>query len=159
MILCQKLKDHIRKNNGECIALLAPLDIHLRKDDNKTIVQPDVFVVCDRSKFTRKRIEGAPDLIIEILSPSTKKKDMTIKLKKYIEAEVREYWLVDPESRKIIVYHLDGDMIPTIYTFNSKIPVAIFDGKCIIDMGEISEELEFFYQLSDSGDTEYQQVR
>ena len=68
------------------------MDVQLEWDD-KTMVQPDVMVVCDRDKITRKCIYGAPDLAVEILSDSTKKKDMYVKLGKYMDAGVREYWL------------------------------------------------------------------
>lgn len=148
-LLHQELKDYIRKKQGDCIAMLSPADIHLRRDDNKTMVQPDIFVVCDRGKFRRHRIEGAPDLIIEILSPSTKKKDCVIKLNKYIEAGVREYWLVDPETQKVMVYILEEDVIPKIYTFTDRIPVAVFGGKCVIDMNQFKQELQFFYDLEE----------
>ena len=83
--------------------MAAPMDVQLDCDD-KTMVQPDVMVVCDRDKITRKCIYGAPDLAVEILSDSTKKKDMYVKLGKYMEAGVREYWLVDPKGKKVIVY-------------------------------------------------------
>lgn len=147
LTLCRKLEDHIRKNNGQCITMLSPMDVHLREDDDRTMVQPDIFVVCDRGKFTRQRIEGAPDLVVEVTSPSTKRKDMTIKLHKYEEAGVREYWLVDPDAKKIVVYVLEGDMIPRVYTFEDKIPVGIFNGDCIIDMADVYGELKFFFEL------------
>ena len=72
---------------------------------------------------------------------------MSVKLHKYEEAGVREYWLVEPDSRKVVVYVLEGDMIPQIYTFEDKIPVAIFGGDCIVDMPEICRELQFFFEL------------
>ncbi|MBQ4577016.1 MAG: Uma2 family endonuclease, partial [Firmicutes bacterium] len=103
MTIWGALETHIQKKAGKCMAFTSPSDVHLMKDD-KTMVQPDVFVVCDRNKLTGYTVEGAPDLIVEILSPSTKRKDMTIKLNKYLEAGVREYWLVDPEKKKVIVY-------------------------------------------------------
>ena len=77
------LEAYIRKRNGKCVAFTSPADVRLMKDD-KTMVQPDVFVVCDRNKLTGYTVEGAPDLIIEILSPSTIRKDMLVKLSKYV---------------------------------------------------------------------------
>ena len=120
--------------------------------DDKTMVQPDVFVVCDRNKLTGYTVEGAPDLIVEILSPSTKRKDMTIKLNKYLEAGVREYWLVDPEKKKVIVYLSgDGDLVDDldvmIYGFDDPVPVMIFDGECVIDMKEMYENNRFLFDL------------
>ena len=142
----QVLKDHVRKNKGGCIPMMAPTDVHIMRD-GRTMVQPDIFVVCDRSKFTRERIEGAPDLVIEVLSPSTRRKDMTVKLNKYSEAGVREYWIVDIDNRKVIVYLLEGDMIPMVYTFADKVPVAIFDNECEVDFAEIDEQINFMYEL------------
>ena len=70
----------------------------------------------------------------------------SIKLKKYIEAGVREYWLVDQENRKVIVYLLENDINTFLYTFDDKIPVAIWDNECYVDMQEIQEELNFLYE-------------
>lgn len=142
----QVISDHIRRNKGDCIPMMAPTDVHIMCD-GRTIVQPDIFVVCKRDKLTRKCIEGAPDMVVEVLSPSTRRKDMTIKLNKYSEAGVREYWIVDIDSRKVVVYLLDGDMIPTVYTFADKVPVAIFDNKCVVDFAEIDEQISFMYDL------------
>lgn len=144
-----RLKKYIRAKGGQCITMISPVDVHIDEKDDKTLVKPDVFVVCKRDKFTRRWVEGSPDLIIEVLSPSTKKKDMGIKLKKYIETGVREYWLVDPDQRKIMVYDLENYDFPTLYTFDDKIPVGIFDGDCAIDMAEIVEYIEFFFNLPD----------
>lgn len=144
---CSRLKEHIKKNSGQCKAMISPVDVHIDKEDNKTLVKPDVFVVCSRDKFTRRWVEGSPDLVIEVLSTSTKRKDMAIKLKKYMETGVREYWLVDPDHKKIMVYDLENYDLPTLYTFDDKIPVGIFDGECVINMAQITEELEFFFGL------------
>jgi len=144
-----RLKEYIKKNGGQCRTMVSPVDVHIDKEDNKTLVKPDVFVVCKRDKFTRRWIEGSPDLVIEVLSPSTKRKDMAIKLKKYIETGVREYWLVDPDQRKIMVYDLENYDFPIMYTFEDKVHVGIFDGDCIIDMAEIVEDIGFFFDLPD----------
>ena len=144
-----RLREYIKRNGGQCKAMFSPIDVHVDKEDDKTLVKPDVFVVCNRDKFSKHWIEGAPDLIIEVLSPSTKTKDMTVKLKKYMETGVREYWLVDPDHKKIMVYDLENSDFPKIYTFDDRIPVGIFDGDCIIDMQEITRESEFFFNLPD----------
>ena len=83
-----QLTNYIKANKGKCVPLMAPCDVQLDRDD-KTMVQPDVLIVCDRSKITKERIIGAPDFIVEVLSESTKKKDMTIKLNKYSDAGVK----------------------------------------------------------------------
>ena len=142
MELGATLRSYIRSKGGRCIAMVSPVDVRLDRD-NKTMLQPDVFVICDRSQFTDKRIEGAPDFVIEILSPSSRKKDAFIKAKKYLDAGVREYWLVDPDKHKVIVYVFenDGDTCPTIYGFQDQVPVAIFGGDCVIDFAKIYEEI------------------
>ena len=76
---------------------------------------------------------------------ATKKKDFTIKLQKYMEAGTREYWLVDPDKQKVIVYLLENGPDPFLYTFKDKIPVYIFNNECVIDMEEILEEIDFLY--------------
>ncbi|MGN0333958.1 MAG: Uma2 family endonuclease, partial [Lachnospiraceae bacterium] len=107
--------------------------------------QPDVFVVCDRSKIIKRCTYGAPDLIVEILSPSTRKKDISIKLKKYIGAGVAEYWIVDPDKKTVVVYDFAHDELPAIYGFDAKVPVGLFDGECEVDFAEIFEYISFLY--------------
>lgn len=138
------LRDYIKKNKGLCIPLVAPLDVQLDMDD-KTMVQPDVLVVCDRSKLKYGRLYGTPDFVVEVLSPSTRKKDMYTKLSKYANADVREYWIVDPETKRILVYNFEGDDFVNLYTFEDKVPVAVFEGKCIVDFAEIYEYIRFLY--------------
>ncbi|MCD7841088.1 MAG: Uma2 family endonuclease, partial [Lachnospiraceae bacterium] len=82
---------YIGKNLGSCMAFTAPVDVQLDCDD-KTIVQPDVLIICEPSKLRRERVYGAPELVVEVLSPSTSKKDRLLKLTKYKKAGVREYW-------------------------------------------------------------------
>jgi len=139
------LRDFIRKNHGECIPLSAPTDVQLDCDD-RTIVQPDVFVVCNRDKLNYKRVYGAPDFIVEVVSPSTNKKDGTLKLSKYCNAGVREYWLVDPKKKRVVVYDLENDAFPTVYTFEDEVPVGIFEGKCKVDFREIYEYARFLFE-------------
>ena len=92
-----QLKNFVRSRKGACLPFIAPADVQLDCDD-KTIVQPDVFVVCDRKRLGETRLLGAPDMCIEVLSPSTRARDMRLKRDKYEAAGVREYWLVDPEK-------------------------------------------------------------
>ena len=146
MQLSVELNLIIRKNKGTCSVFAAPFDVQLDKDD-KTMVQPDIMVICKKSGFTKERAIGAPDLVIEILSPSTKNKDMRIKLKKYESAGVREYWIVNPEARVVIVYNFEAENLTGMYTFKDKIPVGIWDGKYAIDFSVIESELEKMSQL------------
>ena len=126
---------------GPWLPMMSPVDVQLDRD-NRTMVQPDVIIVCDRSKITYKGIFGAPDFIVEVLSPSTRKKDMTLKMAKYIEAGVREYWLIDPRTRQVVVHDFESGNIPAIYTFLDKIPVGIWDGECMVDLSGAAELLD-----------------
>ena len=126
---------------GRCLPMVSPVDVQLDRD-NKTMVQPDVLIVCDRSKIIRRCVYGAPDLVIEVLSPSTRRKDMILKMSKYSTAGVREYWMIDPDRRQVIVYDLEHMAIPVIYGFSDPIPVGIWGGECRIDLTEVSELLD-----------------
>ncbi|MDD6816261.1 MAG: Uma2 family endonuclease [Firmicutes bacterium] len=143
--LSTALKNHIQKKGGGCFTGVAPLDVHLNRNDEKNILEPDVIVVCDREKITLQRIEGAPDLVMEILSSSTRKRDLGMKYAKYLEAGVREYWIVDPENRRVVVYVMETEALPRVYTFDEQIPVFIFHGGCIIDFSEIQRKTEDLY--------------
>ena len=140
------LDAHIRKNNGQCIAVASPSDVILH-EDSQNLFQPDIYVVCDRSKIRRSGIIGTPDLIVEILSSSTKRKDMTLKLGKYLDAGVREYWIVDPDQKKILVYLPGEEFDFKIYGFEDKVPVRIFDGTCEVDFRPIQERIAFLDEL------------
>ena len=137
--------DYVMAQDGDCLPLISPVDVQLDQDD-KTMLQPDVIVVCDRSKINLQCIYGAPDLIIEVLSPSTGRKDRRLKLYKYGEAGVREYWMVDPDRKNIVVYDLEHDDIPAIYSFQDKVPVLIWNKKCVIDFAMIYQRISFLYQ-------------
>lgn len=138
------LREYIGEKAGDCMPLASPIDVQLDCDD-KTMVQPDILVVCDREKVIKRCIYGAPDFIVEILSLSSRKKDMFTKLAKYKEAGVREYWLVDPDKKQVLVYDLEHEELPIIYGFDSKVPVMIFDGECEMDFAEIYEYISFLY--------------
>ncbi len=118
------LKDYIRKNNGNCKVAVAPCAVFLNKDD-KTYLEPDVFVVCDTTKIDEKGCHGAPDFIIEILSPSSRDRDKIKKFLKYAAAGVREYWIIDPVKRHTDVYYFEKDKADC-YSFDEDIPVGIF---------------------------------
>ena len=136
------ISNYIRGKKGNCVPFIAPYDVQLDRDD-RTIVQPDVFIVCDRSKVLRKRCFGAPDMIIEILSPSTKKKDMVIKAHKYQNAGVREYWMIDLEQERILTYRFDQEELLTIYGFSDSVPVGIYDGDLQIHFQEIADYISW----------------
>lgn len=141
----ERLRAYIKEKNGNCIPFVAPIDVQLDCDD-RTMLQPDVLVVCDRSKIIRRCIFGAPDFIAEILSPSTRKKDIMVKLRKYIGAGVAEYWIVDPDKKKVVVYDFAHEELPVIYGFDEEIPVGIFGGECKVNFAEIYEYISFLYE-------------
>ena len=138
---------HIKEKKGQCIPLMSPVSVQLDCDD-RTMVEPDVFVCCDRDKLIKRVVYGAPDFVVEILSPSTSRKDKTTKLKKYLDAGVREYWIVDPKQKKVVVYTEDGedDYNIALYTFEDKVPVFIFENECQVDFKEIYDYIEFMYE-------------
>ena len=132
------LVSYISGKGGPCIPFIAPIDVQLDCDD-KTIVQPDILILCDRSKYTPQRIVGAPDFVVEVLSKSTREKDMFLKLNKYRSAGVREYWMVDPDKKTVIAYHFENDDDLSVYTFRDKVPVGIYGGDCVIDFAPIDD--------------------
>ncbi len=121
------MKDYIRKKKGTCRVYAAPFDVRLDEDD-KTVVQPDLSVVCRRELLDDRGMKGAPDFVAEVVSESTGKKDYTLKLRKYWNAGVREYWVVDPLKEKIVTYQFQGEeMDMKIYGFQDRVPVGIFE--------------------------------
>ncbi|MCX4325695.1 MAG: Uma2 family endonuclease [Lachnospiraceae bacterium] len=118
---------YIRQNNGICEVFPAPFSVFLFADDTKYL-EPDISVICDKDKINSKGCNGAPDWIIEIISPATKKMDYYTKLALYQEAGVREYWIVDPYKRTTVVYDMEHDESPLIYQFADNIPVGIYPG-------------------------------
>ena len=129
-----------------CKVYHAPFDVRLPKsagdtadDEIYTVVQPDIVVVCDPQKLDERGCIGAPDLIVEILSPSNSKNDVDDKFTLYQEAGVRAYWIVHPLEETLIVYHLDQQgklAYQHIYSNMSQVQVGIFDG-IIIDLQEV----------------------
>ena len=140
-----KMLQHVLNNGGKCLPMIAPIDVQLDCDD-KTMVEPDVLIVCDRDKVIDRCVYGAPDFIIEVLSKSTKKKDSVIKLNKYLNAGVREYWMIDPDKKKVIVYDFAHDEYPIIYGFDAKVPVGIWNGDLEIDFAEVYDHVRFLYE-------------
>ena len=121
-----------------CKVFTAPFDVRLNAvADDDTVVQPDILVVCDTSKFDSKGIIGAPDLIVEILSPSTEKHDRNTKFKLYQRHGVREYWIVDPSNETVSVNILNSGKYVTHLHFKEEIvPVSVLHG-CSLDLGKV----------------------
>lgn len=117
---------YIDKNNGTCKVYPAPFAVFLNKDD-KTYVEPDISVICDKSKLDDRGCNGAPDWIIEIASPGTKRIDYGVKLFKYRSAGVREYWIVNPLTRAVNVFDFEKDELSDQYSFDDDIQVCIYN--------------------------------
>lgn len=129
--------NYINSQKGPCKVYPAPFAVKLFEDDNKTVVEPDISVICDPDKLTDQGCTGAPDWIIEIVSPSNSSHDYIRKLNLYADAGVKEYWIVDPLSKKIFVYHLEQENFKAgSYTLQDKIKVDIYDGLWI-DFAEL----------------------
>ena len=124
-----------------CELFLAPSDVCLDNDDY-TMVQPDLYITCGQKQTDKRRHNGPPDFIIEILSPSNRAHDLYRKTNKYQLAGVREYWVVDPQRDKVIVYDFEHEEAPVTYTFKDRVPVLISSGKCSVDFAPIYERVK-----------------
>ncbi len=118
-----------------CRPHIAPVDVFLPEgdealDETDIVVQPDIFVVCDRSKLIEEGVRGAPDFVIEILSPTTALKDQSEKRMLYETHGVREYWIVNPNTMETFIYILrDGKYgLPTVASLLNEVPVSLFPG-------------------------------
>ena len=123
--LHQTIANYISSQNGNCDIYAAPFAVFLNADD-KNYVDPDLSVICDRSKINDRGCLGAPDWIIEIVSPGNKPMDYFTKLFKYRNANVREYWIVDPAPQQIMVYRFEKETMEQ-YSFGEDIPVGIYE--------------------------------
>lgn len=120
------IHNYIHSKEGSCKVYPAPFAVKLF-DDSKTIVEPDISVICNPEKLTDKGCAGAPDWIIEIVSPSDPQRDYDIKLFKYRTASVREYWIVNPMTRTVTVYDFENGSGTNQYVFENTIPVCIYE--------------------------------
>ena len=128
--LARKIADYIDTNKGSCEVVPAPFAVNLDAND-KTWVEPDISVICDKTKITEKGCKGAPDWVIEVVSPSTQSRDYLKKLWLYQNAGVREYWIVNPIMKNVQVYTFDKDESSTQFSFDDEISVYIFDSLSI----------------------------
>lgn len=120
--------NYIQANNGSCEIYPAPFAVFLDKDDT-AYFEPDLSVICDTSKLDEKGCHGAPDWIIEIVSPGSKSMDYFTKLMKYQAAGVREYWIVNPVKEQIMVYQFEEGSVKEVetYSFDEDVPVGIYE--------------------------------
>ena len=128
MFLSKTIANYIDSKNGPCEVYPAPFAVKLFSEDDKNMVEPDISVICDPNKLTDRGCTGAPDWIVEIVSPSNSSHDYIRKLNLYADAGVREYWIVNPDKKSIYVYHLEETQFETTaYTLQDKIKVNIYD--------------------------------
>ena len=120
------IRNYIRLNGGDCEIYSAPFAVFVNKDD-ETYVEPDLSVICDKNKLDDRGCNGAPDFIIEIVSPSSRKMDYSTKMILYSNAGVREYWIVDPAKERTTIYRFEEDAAPTIIPFSQSIQVGIYN--------------------------------
>ena len=140
----QEISGHLSRLIGNflvgnpCKVFSAPFDVRLNADTgDDTVVQPDIIVICDQSKLDEKSCVGAPDLAIEILSPSTSMRDKVLKFRRYLQAGVREYWIVDPDSKIVTVHVLkSNEYVTYAYGEEDSVPVYVLDG-CEIPLAEV----------------------
>ena len=145
--LVLRIGTYIEQNRGKCRVIPAPFAVYIKKD-SRNYVEPDISVICDDEKKSEKGCQGAPDWVIEILSPSSMKMDCERKVKLYRDAGVREYWIVDPEKETVSVYDFGHGKItwnagtytagtcaaapetrdePMHYSFSERIKAGIFE--------------------------------
>jgi Uma2 family endonuclease len=127
----------IENGEGACQVVPSPVAVRLMGDDS-TWVEPDVVVVCDPAKISERGVEGAPDLVVEVASPSNRSYDYLTKGGLYLQAGVREYWIVDPEIRRTVIYRFEeGAPFMSVFDFDVPVPVGIYDGALAITVGEL----------------------
>ena len=138
--LVRIIDDHIREKDCDCLIYPAPFNVQLSADKD-TVLEPDISVICDRSKLTDRGCLGAPDWIIEVASPTSIARDYIDKLKLYTAAKVREYWIVNPSDQSVTVYDLCRTSVADSYWFGDVVPVDICDGFAV-DFNLIIEMME-----------------
>lgn len=137
--LLVSIRSYLKKKDGDCSVFPAPFDVKL-SDNPLTIVQPDIMIVCDKDKLDGNRCNGAPDFIIEIVSPGNPADDYVRKLYYYKNYGVREYWIVDSKRKSVTVNYFEENLLSVPYTFDSTIKVNIYND-LYIDFKEIEELL------------------
>ncbi len=133
------LNSYVKSRKGNCKVFPAPFDVKL-SDNPLTIVQPDIMIVCDKDKLDGNRCNGAPDFIIEIVSPGNPSDDYIRKTYYYKNYGVREYWIVDSKRRMVTVNYFEEDLLNIQYSFESTIKVNIYDD-LYINFPDIAESL------------------
>lgn len=124
--LTYHFQHYIKSNKGNCKIYAAPFAVNLNAND-KTFVEPDISIICDPDKLSDRGCEGAPDLVIEVVSPSSHRMDYIKKTALYADAGVREYWIVDPATEQTTLYRFEETDAPDIIPFDQDIQVGIYE--------------------------------
>lgn len=134
--LITQLRTYLR--GKQCKVFPAPYDVQLKPEsEDDTIVQPDISVICDPKKIEKRGCKGAPDMVIEVLSPSTARHDRLIKFNEYRNAGVREYWIINPQERFVDVHLLkNGEYVSQVFSETDTISVHVLE-ECQINMSDV----------------------
>lgn len=124
--LSRIIGNYIESKGSSCKVYPAPFAVFIKEDDTN-YVEPDISVICDKSKISHRGCEGAPDFVIEIVSPSSRKMDYALKNTLYSDANIREYWIVDPARERTTIYRYEQDVAPIIIPFDDFVKVGIYD--------------------------------
>ena len=139
--LNNEIYNYIKSKDGTCEVIPAPFAVFLDGNDNKNYLEPDLSVICDLSKLDEKGCHGAPDWVIEIVSPNSRRMDYYLKLFKYRTAGVREYWIVDPTDKSVQVFLLENGyyVAKDFGTVEDHLKVNILED-CTIDLSKVFPE-------------------
>lgn len=137
------LRQYQKEHSGKCKTFIAPFAVFINRDEYNYLV-PDLMIFCphgeEDDRLQNDGIHGAPDFVLEVVSPSSKKMDYYKKAAKYEASHVREYWIVDPDAQRITVHFYEKDAIPVQYTFQDTVPVGIYDGFSI-DFRKLTQQI------------------
>jgi len=122
-----QIRAHIESQAGDCKIYVSPVSVRLTEDD-RNYLEPDIIVVCDSTKLEEDGCHGAPDLVIEIASKSTQKRDYGLKMAKYRSAGVKEYWIIDPQRQVIMAYWFENETLNELHGIQDEIEFHLFPG-------------------------------
>lgn len=139
--LFTQISSFIESKDEGCLPLMAPVDVCLDCDD-RTMVQPDILILRDRNKICKWGIMGAPDFCLEIVSGSTRRKDYIKKLQKYVDAGVREYWILDPWRLVLVTYDRRDDFTAHMVPLKGRVGLALYQEELKINLDEIARLIQ-----------------
>lgn len=141
-----QVRSFIRTNGGSCVPLLCPVGVFLGEDASDYLI-PDFTVTCDRSRIFEDGIHGAPDFVLEVLSPATESKDRYVKFTKYCTAGVREYWIIDPKKQIVTINYFTGKAVTKIHPLTGTLPIGIFEQPCLVDLDRLKKAMDSLYSI------------